>query len=79
MDKVDKEEQDITNIITFPLKSDNFGLQIWDSENEHIVDIRGWGRLSVDLGEEEAKKAQRTIQKFIVDACNKYANELKDN
>lgn len=59
----------ITEAVHFDRFSDG---AIFDKDNNHILDIRGWGRLSnMYYGEEEkAVEAQDFISRWVADAIN---------
>jgi len=53
--------------INFPVKYDDYGQKIWDSKDNLILDIRGWGRLQYLS---EPKERQDQIGKMITEAIN---------
>lgn len=56
--------------IRFPLKSTSE--MIFDSNNNHILDIRGWGRLQYH---EDGSKLQDGIAEWVVKTLNKAYEE----
>ena len=47
---------------------------------EHVLDIRGWGSLSSEMGHEEAIKFQDKVAVFVVEAIKeKLERETTDN
>lgn len=62
-----KREIEIPKDISFPVKYDEYGQKIFDSENHLIADIRGWGRLKYKSNPEQRQDA---IGKWIVSVMN---------
>ena len=58
----------IKEVIDFPVRYDDYGQQIWDSNNHLICDIRGWGRIQYM---KDAEKIQDSVGQFICDAINR--------
>lgn len=50
------------------------GSAIFDSNDNHVLDIRGWGFLSNRLGAEAAASVQDHLGEYLVDQLN---NDLK--
>lgn len=61
------ETKEVVLGIKGPLKYDSYGQMIWDSNNHHLVDIRGWGFLQYF---EDGELAQDAFGQMIVDAFN---------
>jgi len=58
---------DITKIIKGKVKYDSMGTMIIDQQNNHILDVRGWGRFQhMAYGE----KIQDSVGEFIANAIN---------
>ncbi len=74
MDKINK-------LIKYPVRYDDYGQMIFDKENNHILDIRGWGRIQYM---DNPTETQDFIGKFIANAINQKlenikASKVKDN
>lgn len=70
-----KPIMDITDIIKGKVKLIPGGSgDVWDEDNNHIADARGWGRFQYE-GEEGVKKHDFLTQ-FIVDAINEKLQRL---
>ena len=52
---------------TLPLKYDNYGQKIWDSNSQLVADIRAWGMLQ---HYEDGDKIQDCLGQMMVDAFN---------
>ena len=53
--------------IKFPVRYEDYGTSIFDADNNKVLDVRGWGRLSHKSNPE---KRQDAIGEFIVEAMN---------
>jgi len=67
-------EEEVTELFTLPLKYDDYGQIIWDSNNQMVADIRAWGMLQY---REQGDKIQDCLGQMLVDAFNeKYYKEV---
>lgn len=65
--------------LVFPLKYDDFGQMIFDAENNHVADLRGWGKYQYHAGGHEAASAlQDAIGIWIVSTLNAAYEEEKN-
>lgn len=64
-------------VIKFPL-SKNYNGFITDANGNHIMDIRGWGRIQYASGDEDTATAlHEGIADWVVDTLNAEAARLK--
>src|SRR5688500_18736050 len=76
--------EEIKGIIKFPVwKVDGYFRQIYDQENHHILDIRGWRRLQYEqtkkgrvFNEYLGVKRSEMIADFVIEAINSHALTL---
>lgn len=67
---------DIKNIISGKVRvTPNGSGDIWDEDNNHIADARGWGRFQY---QEDGDKKHDFLAKFIVDAINEKLDRLEN-
>lgn len=62
----------IKEMYVAPFKYDRNGQQVFDSNNHHILDIRGWGRLEKKLGSDGAVDAQDKLGQLVVKLLNEH-------
>jgi hypothetical protein len=62
-----KTPEIIKGLYKKPFHFDEYGQMIFDANNEHVLDIRGWGRIQY-LPDAEAK--QDTFGRFVADMLN---------
>jgi len=55
--------------IVFPVWCDEYGMYIFDKENNMIMDVRGWGRLQY-LPEGEGERVQKATGDAFAEALN---------
>ena len=60
-----------------PFRACNLSGWIYDADNMHALDVRGWGRLTgtgggLGIQEDEAAEIQDAFQQHVVDALNAY-------
>jgi len=53
-----------------PFKYDSHGIGIWDAENNHVADVRGWGRLQY-LGEKKGLFIQDSMGYAIAESLTR--------
>jgi hypothetical protein len=52
-----------------PFNYDDYGQMIFDADNKHVLDIRGWGAIKYLP---EAKEKQDTFGRFVCHLLNQY-------
>jgi hypothetical protein len=62
--------------VKLPVRCDKNGLTILDANNDRIMDVRGWGRLS-KFGSPWAKRMQKIIGDVFAEALNEKFGEAK--
>jgi len=62
------------HLIKSPVRYDKYGTMIFDADNNHVLDIRGWGRLQYI---KDGASIQDAIGYFIAEAINE-KNERED-
>ena len=68
MNNEKSEDFNITELIKFPLRYDDFGGgYFWDADDNMIAQVRGWGRLQY---EPTAEAKQDFIGRWIADKLN---------
>ena len=58
-----------------PFKFDKAGILILDSEDNYVADIRSWGRLSQQFGDNVAIQIQESLGEYIVEKLNERTNQ----
>lgn len=69
---MDEQTKELMSVFSPPFKYDRSGTIILDSNGNSVVDIRGWGYLSNQLGPDAAINVQDHLGEFI-------ANQLNEN
>jgi hypothetical protein len=62
--------------ISFPVRFCKKGLEIRDSNNKQIADLRGWGWLQYRYMDPDNAKIHDLMGEFIADAMNNHFNSL---
>lgn len=71
---MDRYTKELMSVFSPPFRYVPEGTAIFDSNNKHVLDIRGWGFLSNRLGEEAAASVQDHLAEYLVKQLN---NDLK--
>jgi hypothetical protein len=61
----------LKDLIRFPVYCDDMAHYIFDADNNMVMQVRGWGRLSKHGTEEEAMAQQKFIGDAFAEALNK--------
>lgn len=64
--------------VALPVHCDEFGMYIFDANNEMIMEVRGWGRLQ-KLGEECGERMQKAIGDAFARAFNETFGKKGDS
>jgi len=60
----------IKNQIKMPIKTDGYGMYIYDNDNKMIAQIRGFGWMKVLVGEDQAHDLQKELAEWLVNRVN---------
>ena len=65
-------KREVLQVIKPPFHYENWGQEIFDSENKLVLDVRGWGYFRYELNGEEL---QDTWGQMVTDILNKEFNK----
>lgn len=61
---------DIKKQINLPVRTDRYGLYIYDNSGKVLAQVRGFGWLKALVGEEEAPEMQKELADWLVERIN---------
>ena len=67
---MDEQTKQLMSVFSPPFKYDSRGTNILDSKGNPVLDIRGWGYLSNQLGTDGAIDVQNHLGEFIANLLN---------
>jgi hypothetical protein len=76
--QIHQKQQIMAHCFRKPFHYDDYGQNIFDANNNHVLELRGWGHIQhLFPNEQIAGKAQDDIGRFIVDLLNLFWVEVK--
>ena len=65
--------------VKLPVRTDSYGMYIYDAESKMLAQIRGFGWMKQLVGEDKAHDLQKELAEFLVQRINRSLTDATDN